>query len=150
MPHTNSCRSNNLHSFLTQLGSPANVIVESKGNPVKPLVIGVDTPSPPTEEYNSLDKGGLFGYPNNVAQISTANPKLDPKKYGMDFWESLVGEIVTLKDVVSVSRANQYGDVWVRGNWKATGLNSHGGLTMLDEGTFASSLLLPVIVVLTN
>lgn len=52
----------------------------------------------------------------------------------MDFWESLVGELVVMKDVVQVSRPNTYGDVWIRGNWTATGVNKQGGLTMLDGG----------------
>lgn len=78
--------------------------------------------------------GGIFGVPNDVNRISVVNPELEPTKYGLDFWESLVGQLVTLKDVVQVSRPNQYGDVWVRGGWKVTGINEHGGVTMLDGG----------------
>lgn len=107
----------------------------SSGNKVTPLVIGVDTLSPPTEDFSALDAGGVFGVPNDVARLSTRNPELDPTKYGLDFWESLVGELVTIKDAYQISRPNQFGDVWVRGNWKVTGLNSQGGLTMLDGGT---------------
>lgn len=128
-------RSNNLHNYLTELTNPANVKVVSSDNDVKPLILGEDTASPPTELFSSLDEGGIFGVPNDVARISAENPTLQPDKYGMDFWESLVGELVTIKDVVQVARPNQYGDVWVRaGGLKATGVNSHGGLTMLEGG----------------
>lgn len=125
-------RSNDDQPYLTQLSSPENIDIVSSNNSVKPLIIGVDTASPPTEKFSSLDEGGIFGVPNAVNRVSEENPKLDPETYGIDFWESLVGELVTIKDAYQVSRPNQYGDVWVRGDWEVTGLNSHGGLTMLD------------------
>lgn len=131
---TISRRSSPDYSYLTQLASPKNLAVISSENEVKPLIIGVDTLSPPTEDFSSLDKGGVFGVPNAVSRLSQANPKLDPESYGIDFWESLVGELVTIKEAYQISRPNQYGDVWVRGDWKVTGLNNHGGLTMLDAG----------------
>lgn len=121
---------------MTQLTTPTKVTVISSGNKVTPLVIGVDTSLPPTEEYSSLDAGGVFGVPNNVATISGANPKLDPTKYGLDFWESLVGELVTVKGAYGVGRPNKFGDTWVRGDWKTTGVNKHGGVTMLTGGEF--------------
>lgn len=127
-------RSADNYPYLTELDNPKNVVVVSSGSEFKPLVVGVDTLPPPTEEFSSLDKGGVFGVPNGVGSLSKDDPTLDPTKYGLDFWESLVGEFVTLKDVYLVSRPNQYGDVWVRGDWPVTGLNSHGGLTMLEGG----------------
>lgn len=108
--------------------------VVSSGNEVTPLVIGVDTLAPPTSNFSSLDEGGVFGVPNAVNSLSKANPELDPENYGIDFWESLVGELVTIKDTYLVSRPNQYGEAWARGNWEVTGLNEHGGVTMLDGG----------------
>lgn len=120
---------------LTELASPANVVVESSGNVVEPLVMGVDTAAPPRKHLSKLDGGDVFGVPNNVSLVSVANPKLQPGAYGLDFWESLVGELVTIRDVYAVSRSNEYGDVWIRGDWKVSGLNGHGGLTMLDRGT---------------
>lgn len=120
--------------YLAELISP-NVTVVSSDNEVKPLVVGKDTLSPPTSSFSSLDDGGIFGVPNNVSLISVANPELQPEDYGLDFWESLMGELVTIKDVYGVSRPNQYGDVWVRGDWKVTGQNEQGGLTMSDGGT---------------
>lgn len=47
-----------------------------------------------------------------------------------------MGELVTIKDAYAVSRPNQYGDVWVRGDWKVTGQNEQGGLTMSDGGMY--------------
>ena len=129
---TEPTRTSSAYAYLTELSSPANVEIISSGNEVAPLVIGVDTLSPPTSDFSGLDEGGVFGVPNAVNSLSGDNPELDPTAYGLDFWESLVGELVTIKDTYQVSRPNQYGDVWVRGNWDVTGLNEHGGVTRLD------------------
>ena len=110
------------------------MVVQSSNNTVTPLVIGKDTSSPPTTAFSSLDGDSIFNVPNNVTTISASNPVLDPSKYGLDFWESLQGELVTVKNAYQIARPNQYGDTWVRGDWEVTGLNSHGGLTMLDGG----------------
>jgi predicted extracellular nuclease len=123
-------RSNRDYLYLTQIDRPTLSVRVSSGNSVKPLVIGKDTPSPPTEAYSSLDNGDVLGVPNNVSLISTSNPTLEPSKYGLDFWESLSGELVTVQKPVALTKPNQYGDTWVRGNWKVTGKNERGGLTM--------------------
>ncbi|KZZ96679.1 endonuclease/exonuclease/phosphatase family protein [Moelleriella libera RCEF 2490] len=135
-------RSNPEHIYLTELSKPSNIVVVSSGNTFKPLIVGVDTPQPPNREYSSLDKGGVFGFPNAVTSISAANPRLDPKTSGLDFWESLVGELVTLQNVFQVSRPNKYGDVWVRGNYTVTGLNGHGGVTMLKGDANPETIVL--------
>lgn len=64
--------------------------------------------------------------------VSESNPTLEPTKYGLDFWQSLLGQLVTIKDAYQTSRPNRFGDVWVRGDWKTTGVNAHGGITMLE------------------
>ncbi|KJZ69343.1 hypothetical protein HIM_11265 [Hirsutella minnesotensis 3608] len=126
-------RSNEAFIPLTELTEPSNIVVLSSSNEVKPLVIGRDTPSPPGRDFSSLDKGGVFGVPNAVDSISKANPRLNPASYGLDFWESLVGELVTVTGAISVGRPNRYGDVWVRGSgWNVTSVNGHGGVTMLE------------------
>ncbi|KAH0526568.1 hypothetical protein TsFJ059_009871 [Trichoderma semiorbis] len=125
-------RSNANYIYLTEINKPTNIKVVSSGNEVKPLVIGVDTSFPPTKDFSSLDQGGIFGVPNAVANISSINPQLQPDLYGLDFWESLLGEYVTIKDAYQISRPNNFGDVYIRGNWPVTGLNAHGGLTMLE------------------
>ncbi|KAL3477123.1 Endonuclease/exonuclease/phosphatase [Aspergillus californicus] len=122
-------RSSNTYLYLTELSSPSSIVVQSSGNEVTPIVIGTDR-SPPTEAYSSLDTGDVYAVPNNVSQIAIENPVLKPELYGMDFWESLSGELVSLTDLTIVTKPNQYGDVFVRGNWTVSGLNEHGGLTM--------------------
>ncbi|KAG9199599.1 hypothetical protein G6514_008361 [Epicoccum nigrum] len=126
-------RSNKDYIFLTQISTPVLGQVVSRGNKVAPLVIGKDTGSPPTEQYSSLDGGDVFAVPNNVSQISVANPTLEPKKYGLDFWESLAGELVTVKKARALTKPNQYGDTWVAGSWKVTGTNDRDGLTTTDK-----------------
>jgi hypothetical protein len=127
-------RSNANYIYLTEITSPKNVKVVSSGNTVTPLVIGQDTLSPPTAQYSSLDNGDIYNLPNGVANVSSANPVLDPTKYGLDFWESLSGELVTVKKPTAIKTPNQYGDTWVIGDWAATGRNHHGGVTMSDKG----------------
>lgn len=124
------------YQYLTELTAPINVRVLSSGNVVAPLVIGQDTPSPPTEEYSSLDGGDVFSLPSNVTNVSIANPLLNPTRYGLDFWESLSGELVTVRNpTVLMAPKSNSGDTWVVGDWTVTGRNAHGGLTMSDKGT---------------
>lgn len=63
-----------------------------------------------------------------------ANPSLQPLLYGLDFWESLSGELVTVKKPTALSKPNKYGDTWVVGSWFTTGKNGRGGLTSTDRG----------------
>lgn len=127
-------RSSKDYVYLTEISSPTLTEKISSGNVVKPLIIGDDTSAPPTEQFSSLDGGDVLAVPNNVSLISVANPVLQPKKYGMDFWESLSGELVTVEKPTAISKPNSYGDTWVVGNWKVTGRNNRGGLTMTDGG----------------
>lgn len=126
-------RSNKDYIYLTEISNPILEKVVSKGNKVTPLVIGKDTLNPPTEQYSSLDGGDVFAVPNNKSQISVANPTLEPKKYGLDFWESLTGELVTVKKARALTKPNQFGDTWVAGSWKVTGTNDRDGLTTVDK-----------------
>ncbi|KAL9129561.1 MAG: hypothetical protein Q9217_002017 [Psora testacea] len=128
--------------YLTELTSPANVIVISTGSTVTPIVIGEKELNPPTEQYSSLDNGDVFGLPNNVSQVSNANPVLEPRRYGLDFWESLSGELVTVRGARAVAKPNRFGDTWVVGDWKVTGENSRGGLTMTDRDANPEAILI--------
>lgn len=117
--------------YLTEIVQAKNIRKVSTGNAVAPLVLGGKKGrSPPTEQYTSLDKGDILAVPNNQTLVSTSGLKLEPKKFGLDFWESLSGELVTVKKPVALGVSNQYDDVWVRGDWKVTGKNSAGGLTV--------------------
>lgn len=126
-------RSNKDYIPLTELSAPVLEKKLGSGAQVRALVIGQDTLSPPTEQYSSLDGGDVFAVPNNVSQISVANPELQPKKFGLDFWESLVGELVTVKKPTALTKPNQFGDTWVAGDWQVSGRNGRGGLTMTDK-----------------
>jgi len=53
-----------------------------------------------------------------------------PNEYGLDFWESLEGQIVTIPRPISLGFGNSFGEFWVRGNWSATGVNRRGGLSI--------------------
>ncbi|KAL5611722.1 uncharacterized protein BROUX77_001878 [Berkeleyomyces rouxiae] len=114
----------------TQLVAVRNLAIKSKNNPVFPAIIGEHTPSPPTEQFTSLDGGSIHGFSDGSYSLSDSNPILDPEKYGLDFWESLSGEFVTIRSPKSVSRSNNRGDTWVIGDWGVTGRNSHGGMTI--------------------
>lgn len=127
-------RSNKDHLFLTEITKPLLVRKMSGGNPVQPLIIGDDTRKPPREQFSSLDGGDVFAVPNNKSLVSVENPTLDPKKYGMDFWESLCGELVTVKKPTALSKPNNYGDTWVVGDWKVSGRNGRQGLTITHQG----------------
>jgi hypothetical protein len=130
-------RSSRDYLYLTELISAKNIKILSQGNAVKPIVIGESLLKwPPTEQFSSLDSLDVFGLPNNKSQISTENPWLWPLLFGLDFWESLSGELVTVKNPTALSKPNQYGDTWVSGSWRVTGKNGRGGLTSTDRGSY--------------
>ncbi|KAI2617452.1 DNase I-like protein [Hypoxylon sp. NC1633] len=135
-------RSSKDYLYMTELGSPRVTAVLERGRAVKPRVIGRDTPSPPTRQYTALDNGDVFGVPNNQSLVSAANPRLEPEKYGLDFWESLVGELVTIESPRAIAKPNQYGDTWVVGDWAATGANARTGLTMSDRDANPEAIII--------
>jgi hypothetical protein len=63
------------------------------------------------------------------------NATLQPDKYGLDFWESLEGQLVTVPSPVALGFNNNFGDFWTHGSWPVTGKNKRGGLTL----TFGTS-----------
>ena len=143
-------RSQSAYLFLTEVTNPRNVQVVSNDNPVEPVVIGTQTSGvigdkdlfPPTEQYSGLDNGDVFGVPNNVSLISKVNPQVKPTEYGMDFWESLSGELVEIQGVTALGRqANRFGDQWVYGNYTVTGRNSRGGLTVTDRDSNPETII---------
>ena len=126
---------NDLH--LTELVSPTNITVLSSGNPIVPVVLGRDR-SPPTQHFSSLDSGrdGFLSVPANQSLQDLPDRRLQPDRYGLDFWESLEGQVVTIPSPISLGFENFFGDFWVRGSWGATGVNRRGGLTI----TFGKSI----------
>lgn len=126
-------RSNDDYLYITEIVDAMDVSIVRESAAVTPLVIGQGKLQPPTEVYTSLDDGGVFGIPNNESQVSAVNPVLKPKRFGLDFWESLAGELVTVRDARAISKPNQYGDTWVVGAWPTTGDNDRGGLTITND-----------------
>lgn len=103
----------------------------STNNTITPLVLGKDL-SPPLLELSALDTGddGWLSVPNNSSQQETVNATLQPEKYGLDFWESLEGQLVTIPGPIALNFENQYGEFWVHGDWEVSGKNARGGLTI--------------------
>lgn len=125
-------RRNDDELYLTEIVNAMNIEVESSGNEVQALLIGAKGRNPPTESFTYLDEGDIFGVPNNISLLTEVNPVLQPKQFGLDFWESLSGELVTVRMPRAISRPNSFGDTWVVGNWRTTGDNNRGGLTVTD------------------
>ncbi|KAI0689067.1 DNase I-like protein [Cytidiella melzeri] len=119
----------------TELDSPSNIVVLSTGNKVAPLVLGPTGPgarSPPTQQLSALDNGpdGWLSVPNNVSRVDQVNATAEPAHFGIDFWSSLEGVLVTVKNPVGLDFQNSFGEFWVHGDWPVTGKNSRGGLTL--------------------
>ncbi|KAI0809472.1 DNase I-like protein [Xylaria sp. FL0064] len=134
-------RSSAAYLPLTEITYPTVRAVLEHNRTFAPIVLGKDR-SPPTKLFSSLDSGDVFGVPNNQSLISVVNPVLQPKKYGLDFWESLVGEYVTIKNPRAVGRPNQYGDTWVVGTWATTGDNKRTGLTVSSKDGNPEAILI--------
>lgn len=122
-------RFNDLH--LTELSFPTNITVLSSGNPIVPIVLGQDR-SPPTHHFSSLESGpdGYLSVPANQSLQDMPDRRLQPATYGLDFWESLEGHVVTIPSPISLGFGTPFKEFWVRGNWPATGINSRGGLSI--------------------
>lgn len=126
-------RSDKAHLFLTKLTGPKNL--RRSGLPIvepEPVRLGQDR-TPPTELFSKLDTDrDVFAIPNNASQVESSNLELEPELYGLDFWESLEGELVSIKLPVALNKPNQFGNIWVHGrDWKVTGKNRRGGLTII-------------------
>ncbi|KAJ7288401.1 DNase I-like protein [Mycena rebaudengoi] len=117
--------------LLKEISSPKSIVVISSNNTVTPLVLGRDR-SPPTQLFSALDVGkdGFLSTPNNQSRIDAVNATLQPDKYGLDFWASLQGQLVTIPKPVALDFPNRFGEFWVHGDWPVTGKNARGGLTL--------------------
>ena len=95
------------------------------------MVLGVDR-SPPTQQLSALDTGddGFLSVPNNQSLVSLRNLTLSPDIYGLDFWESLEGQLVTVKSPTAAQFPDRFGSAWVYGRWHTTGKNERGGRTI--------------------
>ncbi|KAG5341630.1 hypothetical protein C0989_008609 [Termitomyces sp. Mn162] len=120
---------NNL--FTTEIDSPTSITVISSNNSISPVILGIDR-SPPTQQLTGLDSGpdGYLSVPNNVTLVEADDAVLQPDLYGLDFWESLEGQLVTIPNPVAIGFPNSFGEFWVHGAWNVTGKNSRGGLSI--------------------
>ncbi|KAF9454726.1 DNase I-like protein [Macrolepiota fuliginosa MF-IS2] len=117
--------------FSTEIEFPTNIVVRSSNNTFPIVVLGKDR-SPPTQQLSALDVGpdGFLSVPNNVSRVDTVNAELQPDLYGLDFWESLEGQIVTIPKPVATNFENSFGEFWVYGDWPVTGKNARGGISI--------------------
>lgn len=139
--------SNPGYLFMTEITSPTNITIVSSSNVIAPVVLGKDR-SPPTQLLNGLDVGpdGWLTVPNNASLVSAVNATLEPTKYGMDFWESLEGQLVTIPAPTAAAFQNTYGEFWVYGAWKTTGQNARGGLSITFGALLLTSLDQPKLI----
>jgi predicted extracellular nuclease len=135
-------RSNPAYLPLVEITSPTNVQVVSTGVEVVPVEIGAKGLDPPTEQLSALDGGDVFALPNNQSLVSAVNPPLDPDSYGLDFMESLLGQLVTIRAPIAVAKPNSFGDTWVVGQWRKTGINGRGGLTLTEGDVNPEAILI--------
>lgn len=128
--------------FLTEIDYISSFTTVSTGHAVTPLVLGVDR-TPPHNQLSSLDDGrdGWLSIPNNVTLLESVNATLRPDLYGLDFWESLEGQLVTIKSPTAANFPDRFGSVWVYGDWTTTGKNERGGLTIHSAGIIAFFIL---------
>ncbi|KAH9919877.1 endonuclease/exonuclease/phosphatase [Amylocystis lapponica] len=115
----------------TQIASPHDVRVLSSDNIVTPLILGKDR-IPPVGKLSAADVGpdGWLSVPNNVSLLENLNATLQPDLYGLDFWESLEGQLVTIPYPVAANFPDRFGSFWAYGDWPVSGKNSRGGLTI--------------------
>lgn len=117
--------------FLTGISSPSNIVILSSNNTITPVILGKHR-CPPTQKLSALDNGpdGFLSIPNNVTRLEGVNATLQPDQYGLDFWESLEGQLVVVPKPISLGFQNSFGEFWVHGDWPVTGKNDRGGLTL--------------------
>lgn len=112
----------------TQMSGDLTIEVISSGNPLPDTVIlGAEGRTPPTEIIN------------NDATAPTPeglnNSLFDPGEDGIDFYESLEGMRVTIKDAVAVSATSQFGEIFTLADngATATGLNNRGTINISPD-----------------
>jgi predicted extracellular nuclease len=110
---------------ITQISGDISVEVLSSGNPLPTAtIIGAEGRTPPTEIIN------------NDATAPTPeglnNSPFDPDEDGIDFYESLEGMRVTVRDAVAVSPTNQFGEIFTLADngENATGVSDRGTINI--------------------
>ncbi|WP_422444606.1 MULTISPECIES: 5'-nucleotidase C-terminal domain-containing protein [unclassified Endozoicomonas] len=101
---------------ITQLSNISELTVNSAGNDLpNTVVIGENGRQLPTD---NVDDDALTSF--------------DPETDGIDFFESLEGMRVTVKDAVAVSPTNKYGEIFTVADQgkNASGMNDRGGIAL--------------------
>jgi 2',3'-cyclic-nucleotide 2'-phosphodiesterase (5'-nucleotidase family)/alkaline phosphatase len=106
---------------ITQIVSPI-ITTLSRGNELPDaVVLGQEGRTPPTEIVDD-DNFAVF----------------DPEQDGIDFYESLEGMRVTVKNPIAVSPPNEFGEIWTVSDDGASttpDLNSRGGIPLQADDT---------------
>lgn len=129
------------HIFLTQLTNAVGIVGQSSGNVYAATVLGASAVQPPNLQYTVLDNGDAYRGPDATSLICTRNSTLNTK-YGIDFWESMIGQYVSISKPIALGLNTPTGDVWVRGDWAVTGLNGAGGLTYSNGDANPEAILI--------
>lgn len=125
--------------FVTQIEVQTLQTISS-GNPVSSVIISkTGDRTPPSTRLSSHDVGpdGWLSIPNNATLLERVNATLEPDKYGLDFWESLEGQLVTVLNPVAANFPDRFGAIWMYGDWNISGRNGRGGLTLTFVGMCA-------------
>lgn len=118
--------------LLTELERPSKLHVVSSGHSVSPVVLGKDR-APPIAPLTAFDVGvdGWLSVPNNASLLEAVNATLQPDKFGLDFWESLEGQLVTVERPTALGFPDMFGSFWAHGDWAVSGQNTRGGLSLV-------------------
>lgn len=102
---------------MTQLSNPTDITKTGTGS-IAPTVIGAGGREAPTR---IVDDAGSASF--------------DPAQHGRDFYESVEGMLVTLKDAKAVDAPNRFGEIHAVADQGAgaTGMNSRGGITVSPD-----------------
>ncbi|PXF40551.1 hypothetical protein BWQ96_09746 [Gracilariopsis chorda] len=102
---------------LTELSEPSFEVLSSNNELPAVVVLGVDGRQPPSES------------------IDAKPTEFDVVNDGLDFYESLEGMRVRVKNAVVISPKSRFGAIWVVGDGGvgATGLNERGALTIAQN-----------------
>ncbi|KAI0783692.1 Endonuclease/exonuclease/phosphatase [Abortiporus biennis] len=133
--------------YLTELEGVFDITVVNSNVPFSPVVLtnvpngnNVTHRQPPLVSLSAFDHGeemddGWLSTPNNSSTVENENKELEPEKYGLDFWESLEGMIVTIPGPTAIGFPDRFGSFWVHGNWTVNGKSKRGGLslTFIDD-----------------
>lgn len=120
----------------TEIAGPATITPASNlfaNNTIQPVILGNGGRIPP-REY--IDRG-LGGASVEVAPSSAYDATQD----GIDFYESLESMVVQVNNARAVGPSNSFGEIWLVGDMgaNASGVNSRGGLTVIDHGSYVDN-----------